>query len=181
MGQESASRRAATLEQLVEPLLEGLRPRIEQILCHYRIPPQDAEDLVQEILISLVRRYESIHSPEAWLVTALKYQCLLYWRQRRRRLYELVDQSLLESLASPVPSPSNDYDQAHDLASLLPQLPQRCSRVLRLRYELGLTPRELAAELGYRYSSVSKIVKRCLAALTARLVAVRCPKTRADA
>jgi len=171
LGQESTGRRTETLDHMVETLLVGLQPKMERILWHYRIPPQDAEDLVQEILISFVRRFDRVQNNEAWLVSALKYQCLLYWRRRRKRLYQAVDSALLDALAEPQPSPAQRYDQAHDLANLLPKIPPRCRKVLELRYGLGMTPKELASKLGYQHSSISNIVRRCLAALTAKLLA----------
>lgn len=171
MGQESTGHRTETLDHIVETLLVGLRPKMERILWHYRIPPQDAEDLVQEILTSFVRRFDNVQNSEAWLVSALKYQCLLYWRRRRKRLYQAVDSALLDALAEPQPSPAQRYDQAHDLANLLPKIPPRCRKVLELRYGLGMTPKELASKLGYQHSSISNIVRRCLAALTAKLLA----------
>lgn len=170
MAQESTGRRSERLDDVVETLLVSLQPKMERILWHYRIPPQDAEDLVQEILTSFVRRFDRVHDNEAWLVSALKYQCLLYWRRRRQKLYQAVDSALLDALARPQPSPAQSYDLAHDLAKLLPKIPPRCREVLELRYGLGLTPKELASQLGYQHSSVSNIVRRCLAVLTAKLL-----------
>ena len=170
MQQEPSRHPAEDLEQVVETLLVDLRPKMQQILWHYQIPPQDSEDLVQEILISLVRRFATVQDPEAWLVTALKYQCFLYWRKRRSRLYDLVDDTLLEILAKPQACAAEAVDCSCDLERLLPKIPKRCRRILRLRYGLGLTPKELASELGYQRSSISNIVRRCIAALTAKLL-----------
>jgi len=170
MGQERHGQTTRTLEDSLPGLLESLKPKIDRILWHHQIPPQDCEDLVQEILVSFVRRYDHVEDPEAWLVTALKNQCRLFWRKRRRRLYRVVDEVMLEVLAEPVEPRAERDIWARDLDRVMSKIPKRCRRILRLRYGLQLTPRELASELGYCYSSVSNIVRRCLSVLTDRLL-----------
>jgi RNA polymerase sigma-70 factor (ECF subfamily) len=170
MGRESSGHKTETLDQALPDLLESLKPKIDRILWHHQIPPQDSEDLVQEILVSFVRRYDHIENPEAWLVTALKNQCRLYWRKRRRLIYQTVDDVLLDVLADPVDGSAERDAWAHDLDRLIAKIPERCRQILRLRYGLELSPKELASELGYCYSSVSNIVRRCLSVLTDRLV-----------
>lgn len=170
MGKERSAPKAEDLGQAIESLLADLQPRIESILWQNHIPAQDCEDLLQEIFTSLVRRYGTVQNLEAWFTSALRYQCFLYWRRRRRRLYHAVDEALLEALAEPRPSPAERYDRVHDLERLLPKIPRRCRSVLELRYGMGFTPKEVAKELGYCHSSMSTVIKRCLAALTHRLV-----------
>ena len=176
MAQRSADYPAAELEQVVESVLLELHPRLEAILWRYQIPPQDAEDLVQEIFVSFVRRYRFVQNPKAWLTNALKYQCLLYWRKRRKQLCEAVDTGLLELLAKDEPSRVDYEDRIRDLEKFLQRIPSRCRKILQLRYGLGFTPKEVAGELGYQHSSVSNIVRRCVATLTAKLVAADVPK-----
>lgn len=175
MAQKSAGQPAEGFEQVVETLLLELKPRMQCILRHYRIPAYDAEDLVQEVLISFVRRHDSVENPEAWLVSALKYQCLLFWRKRRKQLCTAVDAGILEILAKHDAPLVEHEDRVRDLERFLRRIPPRCRKILRLRYGLGFTPKELAVELGYQRSSVSNIVRRCVATLTAELLAVDRP------
>lgn len=171
MAHRSANYPVEGLEQTVESVLLELQPRMTAILRHYQIPPQDAEDLVQEIFVSFVRRYRTVQNPEAWLISALKYQCLLYWRKRRKRLFEAVDASLLEILAEHEPPEVEQADRVRDLERFMNRIPARCRKILQLRYGLGFTPKEVACELGYQHSSVSNIVRRCVATLTAKFMA----------
>ena len=171
MAQRSADCPVEGLEQVVETVLLELHPRMEAILWHYQIPPQDSEDLVQEIFVSFVRRYRTVQNPEAWLVSALKYQCLLYWRKRRKQLCQAVDAGLLEILAEHESPEAERDDRVRDLERFLKRIPPRCRKILQLRYGLGFTPKEVAGELGYQHSSVSNIVRRCVATLTAKLLA----------
>jgi len=176
VAQKSADYPIEGLEQVVESVLLELQPRMEAILRRYQIPAQDAEDLVQEIFVSFVRQYHNVQTPEAWLTNALKYQCLLYWRRRRQQLCEAVDTGLLEFLAANQPPDAENDDRIRDLEKFLLRIPPRCQRILRLRYGLGFTPKEVAGELGYQHSSVSNIVRRCVATLTAKMLGADSPR-----
>ena len=148
-----------------------MRPKLKAILYRHRIPVEDTEDLIQETLLTLVRRRLEIRDPEAWVIAVLKKKCLMYWRARRRRLYRAVEEGLLDVLAAPQAPPTRRIDLERDFGKLLHQMPSRCQDLIRLRFALGFNPREIAERLGYRISSISKITQRCLAALTRELLA----------
>lgn len=153
-------------------LLDGIEPDMARIFFRYRVPAQDAEDIVQDCLLALITRTESIRHPEAWIIGTLRNRCFLYWRSRRRQLWEAIDSTLLEELAGTA-SPSQDgSDVRRDLSSAIDRLPKRCRSVLQLRYGLDCDGAEIAERLGYRPSSIRQITNRCIAALTQQLVAV---------
>ncbi len=152
-------------------LVPKVQPKLERILCYYQIPPQDAEDLVQDSVLTLLYKWERIHSAEAWLLATLKRRCLMYWRSRRSRLTDAVDTAVLELLAEPAAPAQKQSELSHDLERALECLPLRCQNLLRLRYGLGYKPAEVADRLGYRASSIRKIASRCLAALNRHLTA----------
>src|SRR6185436_4879697 len=87
-----------------------------------------------------------------------------------RRLYSAVDSSLLELISDPVAPAQERTDLLHDLENLLTRLPSRCRKVLRLRFRSGYERLEVAQRLGDQASSIGKITKRCLAALSQELV-----------
>lgn len=152
-------------------LLPKVQPKLERILGYYQIPPQDADDLIQDSVLTLLYKWEKIHSAEAWLLATLKRRCLMYWRSRRARLTDAVDTAILELLAEPA-SPSQEKSElSYDLERALECLPTRCQSLLRLRYGLGYKPAEVADRMGYRASSIRKVASRCLAALTRQLIA----------
>lgn len=148
--------------------LEGLRPRLSAILRTYGIPPEDAEDLLQQALLVLVYRSSSVRQPDRWLAGVLRKKCLMYWRGRRRRLDEAVDRETLDWLSTPTRPIQEREDQLRDLSSLLAQLSPRCQRLIRLRFVLGLEPEEVARRMGYQPTSMAKVTSRCLAELNAR-------------
>jgi RNA polymerase sigma factor (sigma-70 family) len=155
----------------LDDFLRKVEPRLKRLLASYRIPVADAEDLVQKTILALLYQWETVRDPECWLIGTLKRHCLMYWRGQRRCLYRAVDTALLDWLAGPVAAPQERADLLADLENLIDRLPERCRTLLRLRFRLGYEPPEVAAQLGYRASSIGKITTRCLAALNRELLA----------
>jgi RNA polymerase sigma factor (sigma-70 family) len=154
-----------------EDFLKAVEPKLKRLLATYRIPKEDAEDLLQQALLALLYQWEQVRDPESWLFGTLKRHCWMYWRARRRRIYSAVDSALLECLSAPIAPSQEHSDLRADLESLIDRLPSRCRVLLRLRFQLGYGPLETANKLGYRASSIGKITTRCLAALTRELFA----------
>jgi RNA polymerase sigma-70 factor (ECF subfamily) len=155
----------------LDQLLRRLRPRLKQVLGRYRVPAHDAEDLVQEALIATIQKWDEIQDHEAWILVTLRNRCVVYWRKRRASLYQAVDNVILELLSEPIAAPQERAELLWDLNHLLEDLPQRCRTLLRLRYSLGYDPSEVAERMGYHPSSVRKVARRCMAALTYQMVA----------
>ncbi|HEV8578287.1 MAG TPA: sigma-70 family RNA polymerase sigma factor [Thermoanaerobaculia bacterium] len=151
-------------------LLRRLHPRLKALLAQYRIPHPDTEDLLQQALLALVYQHPNIQHPEAWLMGTLRNKCRLYWRERRRKLYETVDGALLEGLAGPQAPGQEETELRHDLANALERLPEHCRSLLSLRFSQGYEVPELAERLGYRPSSINKTTTRCIAALARYMV-----------
>lgn len=122
-------------------------PRLRTILARYRIPFEDAEDLIQDALLLLVRKGTSLRNPEAYLRITLQFRCLMYWRSRSRQRQETVAMDLLEALADPQPPNQESAALRHDLRRLLASLPDKARQLIRLRYGLGYTAREVARHL----------------------------------
>lgn len=165
-----ASASPSSQPESFERLLKKVEPRLKAVLGRHRIPPQDAEDLLQQALLAYLYKQDSILEPEAWLLGTLRNRCLMYWRSRRRRLYEAVDSSLLDSIAEPRQPTQEANDLTRDLDALIGRLPDKCRNLLRLRYGLGCPPPEAARRLGYSSTGIYKIMERCLAALTRQMV-----------
>ncbi len=158
-------------ELTFDAFLQEVEPKLKRLLAFYRIPTEDAEDVLQQSLLALVYQWERVREPECWLLGTLKRNCLMYWRTNRRRIYSAVDSTILEVLSEPVAPSQERTDFLFDLESLLDRLPGRCRELLRLRFHFGYEPVEAARRLGYQMSSMGKITNRCLAALTRELLA----------
>ncbi len=167
----------ATPNEFPEPpasfdeFLKGIEPRLKRLLSTYRIPSEDAEDVLQQTMLALLYQWDRVRDPECWLLGTLKRHCLMYWRNHRRRIYSAVDSTVLEWLSEPVAPSQEKSDMLCDLDNLLERLPSRCKLLLQLRFRMGYEPPEVAKRLGYRASSIGKITIRCLAALSRELLA----------
>jgi len=161
----------------LDEFLKSVRPRLKALFARHRIPPEDAEDILQQALLALIYQRQVIRDSEIWLFGTLRKKCALYWRERRRKLYEAVDSAALELLAQPQPPAQESTDHRNDLITAIEQLPERCRAILWLRYQ-GYQPMEVAARLGYSQASIGKISKRCLAALTHRLLIDERPRRK---
>ncbi|MFL6258451.1 MAG: RNA polymerase sigma factor [Thermoanaerobaculia bacterium] len=157
-------------EPSLEEILARAEPRLKRVLSRYRIPAQDADDLLQETFLIMVTKAGSIRNPDAWLVATLANRCIIYWRKHRAKLWDLVDTAILELLADVEAPPQENAELRYDLNALLSNLPDRCRSLLRLRYGFGCSTAETAERMGYCKSSIRKVTRRCLAALTEQLL-----------
>lgn len=164
------SRARCRSDRGIEAFLTGVRPKLRRFLRSAGIPDQDADDLIQNTFLALVHRWDSIQSPDAWIVGAIKKNCLMYWRSRRRRIYDTVDGPVLEWLAGGQRPAQERRDLEADLDHMLGKIPPRYRTVLRLRFAYGYNPREVAQRMGYRRSSIGKVTARSLAALNREMV-----------
>ncbi len=96
----------ATLDQpdlrdSLNHLLKSTRPRLERVLRSFEVPPEDAEDILQDAQLTLLYKWDKIRSPENWLVGTVKKKCIMYWRKRRGSLCESVDTAILDLISTP--------------------------------------------------------------------------------
>lgn len=154
-----------------DSLLRKMTPRLGRMMDTYRIPSKDAENILQQALLALLRQWDLVRDPENWLLGTLKRHCLMYWRDHRRRLYSSVDAEVMERLSEPAAASQERSDFLSEMDSLIERLPSRCRSLLRLRFRMGFEPSEVARQLGYRASSIGKITNRCLAALVREMQA----------
>ena len=157
-------------EPSLEEILARAEPRLKRVLSRYRIPAQDADDLLQETFLIMITKAGSIRNHDAWLVATLANRCIIYWRKHRAKLWDLVDTAILELLAEVETPPQETAELRYDLDALLSHLPDRCRSLLRLRYGFGCSTAETAEKMGYCKSSIRKVTRRCLAALTEQLL-----------
>ena len=114
-----------------------------------------------------------VPSVERWLQGTLKNRCLVYWRERRRRFYRVMDTALLDAIAEPT-APSQEHRVfLGDVMARVKELPERCQALLQMRYQSNFKPSELADRLGYSRRGIYKILDRCVAALSKKLLVTR--------
>lgn len=162
----------------VQRLLDALRPKLGGILASFRIPPQDADDLLQNVLLQYVKKRSHIRAPEVWLPGALRNECRMYWRTRGRSFTTAVDAAILDTVCEDTGVPPQERTvMRRTLGRWIGELHTRCRSILHLRYHLGYETREVAEETGYSPSSIDKVTRRCLEALGRKMAAALPPPT----
>ena len=156
-------------EMLFAGLLESTRSGLGALRASFRVAPHDFEDLVQESLLALWRKRSQVENPEAWLIRALRLECLRYQRREIRQKQIAVDGATLELWAGTEDGSEADLGLHFDLQRLVRRLPARQRALIHFRFELGLTSAEAARELGYQSASLKKTTTRCLHALRRKL------------
>ena len=147
------------------PLLERLRPRLHRLLAVYRVPPEEAEDLLQETVLITLSRWQDLEDVEGWILVTLRNLCVIHTRHRRRQRLCPMDPQLLEALSDPLAPPQERAEVWWDFERLVPDLGEKERQLLTLRYGQGLTPEEVALELGYKPASIRKLLSRAVARL----------------
>jgi RNA polymerase sigma factor (sigma-70 family) len=164
-------RRRQPIDDVLPPLCEQLRPQFRRILSHFRIPVEDAEDLVQTTLLLAVMKWPVIESLAPWLLGTLEKRCVMYWRSRRLQGGRFVAiEPVQHKLATPPDQERQDL--LADLKTLCGRLPWRQRAVVALYCGQDLSQQDVARATGIRPSSVRKTAHR---ALTQLRRAARCP------
>lgn len=154
-----------TLVRLVTPLLWHTARQ-----CG--LTAAEAEDVVQQTFLSLVRSKDSISDPLAvvrWLTVSLRR---LAWRERSNSAKRSNEEPTDDDLPR---APSAEHtavltDQQQRLWSMVSELSERCRKLLAV---IAFAPRPdyaaIAVDLGIPVGSIGPTRGRCLAKLRARL------------
>lgn len=133
--------------------------------------PQDAADIFQAVCLELfaelprLRRIESLRS---WLLTVATHKVYHLWRQQRRSISSLDDET--QSIDEPAvlaPPVVEEVERQQQVREAILRLPPRCRELVRLLfYEHPPRPyRDVARQLGLSVGSIGFIRSRCLVRL----------------
>lgn len=148
-------------------LLGRLRVRLTAIMAAYKIPPHEAEDLIQDALLAFVSRRTEVRLPESYLLGILRNLCAAHIRQRYRERHVLqVDPATLAALAGAAPPAHDSLDYRLDFMALLDTLPTSQFCVLLLRF-LGFSHDEIGAACRRAGPAVRRDSTRAIAKLHA--------------
>ena len=151
-------------------------PLVHRWLDRQGLPPADADDLTQEILLVILREVADFdHSGRkgafrTWLRTIVVHRLRGYWRSKQARPEQAVEEEL-ERLADPESSLSRLWDKEHDdfvlrrlLELIEPEFSPAAWHAFRRQSVDGLTASQAAAELGVSPNAVliakSRVLRR---------------------
>jgi RNA polymerase sigma factor (sigma-70 family) len=149
----------------LESLLKRLEPALRRVGQRYRLDADDFGDLVQETCVHFLLARDGIADPEAWFLVVFR-RCAYRLRREQLRRARMIDEV---RAAAPTPGPDPEMARRVLLREAFRRLPMRLRAALVLHYFVGLSLEQIAARLGYRESSMKRVLNRTLRRLRAVL------------
>ncbi len=153
--------------------LTAITPYLRNLSRRFLGQEQDAEDVVQEILIvvhDIRHTYEPGRPFKPWLSTIATRRCIDFLRRRTRRLqHEIAEHGDLESIGSTMETPEElllRQQAGRDLQAAVDSLPERQREAIRLLRLRELSLNEAAAESEQSIGSLKVACHRAMKALT---------------
>jgi RNA polymerase sigma factor (sigma-70 family) len=145
----------------VEALYLEHRNLLLYVACRkFRVPDCDAENLIQEVFLSLMQTGTKIENVRAWLVAAMCNASRHYWRSSGRT------ESLPEDFndhSDPVSHGlAEQYTMKMTVRQALEYLQPRCKETLWLHYFEGRSAGDVARELETTNRYAEKLIHNCL-------------------
>lgn len=181
--QSLVARIAAGDREAADAFDARFRNRLVRFAQSRRIPVQDQNDLVQDVLLAAFQKFREHGFREesslgTWLVGILNHKIADYWERHHRESARLAlpENSLdiaMPSALDRVPDPTPHPDIALQMRQSLEALPKEHRVVLLLSVTEGWTTDEIAAILKMRPGTVGRVLWEAKQMLRAKLVILK--------
>jgi RNA polymerase sigma factor (sigma-70 family) len=141
--------RLSVAEWLASPYLGRA---VRRIAVQYRLPSQDAPDLLQEVRLALLKTGPEARLNATWIFQTATHKAVDILRQRR----------LEASDDRTAPAAESHEELFHLLHARAHALSRPLREFYALRFEEGLSQREAAKRLGVHRCSIRSLDRRCL-------------------
>jgi RNA polymerase sigma-70 factor (ECF subfamily) len=162
----ATSSRPSKLEEEVVAMFEQLRNPLLRYLSSFRIGPPDAEEIVQEVFLSLfqhLRRGKSRANLHGWLFR-VAHNLALKNRTKAQRQSPAAPDAQMDSAPGPEQQVA-DWQRQDRLLAVVKTLPELDRCCLSLRAE-GLRYREIAEVLRISLGAVANSLEKSLSRLS---------------
>ena len=144
---------------------------------------EQARDAVQDTFIKLSRdparaatpaTHDSIEGLAPWLFTVCKNRVIDFHRKNSRLVP--MDTTLLEQAPAATPAPDtalDGKDTARQLRALIAELPEKQRHLLKLKFETGLSYKEIASATGLTTSNIGWLIHQAVQSLRASWAATQ--------
>jgi len=164
-----AAHRTYTDQELTALLQKGDERAFEQIFDHYYqalcffsariiVDKIAAEDIVQEVLYKLWHKhadFETLNAIKAFLYISTRNASLNYLdKEKRKDKHHQLLMGLPEETDIPVLNEIIYAEGLREIAMALDNLPEQCGKIIKMIYQEGLKPQEIAKALGITVSTV---------------------------
>lgn len=148
--------------QEFEHIARMLRPRMMGVAWDFFRQTEEAEDVVQEVMMRLWMRVEKGDWGEEDLVAvamrATKNQCVSNWRKQKLRQAEKIDNDLCHVGNERADTALLAEEEMVIIDKAISQLPRSEQRMLRMKQKTDLSSDEIAAVTGMSVRSVRTIL-----------------------
>ena len=129
---------------------------------------QEAEDLLQEVALVLLRKFPEYDDQRpfvAWALGVARFE-ILHARRRHARSFVTAQSDVLENVTATYTELAPELDRrASALRECKRMIEGRAAELIRLRYEESLKPGEIASRLGLAATAVRMALSRARAFL----------------
>ncbi|MDQ6893665.1 MAG: sigma-70 family RNA polymerase sigma factor [Acidobacteriota bacterium] len=125
----------------------------------FGIASEDADDLLQETALELIRQQAHVQNPDGFVFAVFRNRCRRFLEKRSRGREVFVPAA--EAEAAP-PEGSCGLDERLALREALAEISPSCRQILATYYVEGQTLTETAHRLARRSSGIFKTLSRCL-------------------
>lgn len=137
------------------------------------LTPEDADDVMQNVFITVLRRLESLRDPErfsSWLITTTRRESWRYKKTQREHTFE--DDLQIEDDSPSAVENVIAWEQSLLTHQGLLRLGERCRKLLTMLFldEDKSSYEQISADLGIAVGSIGPIRSRCLKQLRGHLL-----------
>lgn len=132
-------------------------PKIRNYILKRCYDKELAEDITQEAFTKAYAHrlaFKPIGSPEAWIIK-IAFNCYISYRRAKQNALRDNREPRLENKAE-VRDELKEAQGEMDWEYLMKLLPPRKERIIRMRFELDMTNRQIGKTLGLAYGTVSR-------------------------
>lgn len=137
---------------------------LEALVRTIGVPPSDAPDVLQAANLYLVEsrdRYRPGTNFRAWAAQVVRYRCLSYFRERKRRPMVNISEQVLDLLADELVEQFDETEaQLERLGHCLAKLPDEHRDLLAAVYGGGRSLKEHATRTHQSHAAVRKTISR---------------------
>ncbi len=160
----------------------GSPDSIEQIFEEFEAPllryalkltgdQETAQDITQEAFLRLHRHFDTIRSPRSWLFRIAHNLAMTHLR-KGQRIIPLSREDEEDDVPSSDPTPDSLIERMEAIGRtrlLIQSLDERSRELVRLKFEEGLSYKEMAEKMGLSVGNVGFILHQTLKKLGAEL------------
>jgi len=152
-----------TTGQIAEAVLldpERRRKLFRYACVQFRINEQDAEDLLQETALELLRYRSYVRSPEGFVFTVFRARCVRFTGARRATYTQSSGSP--DAVAEVSETNADGFEEQVALREALSEISSKCRRLIHAYYLEGQSLKEAARTVALADSSVARTISRCL-------------------